>query len=382
VTNTQTGAKRSDTSDSQGRYTIPQLTPGTYNLTAQVVGFNDVTIQRIELLVNTPATVNVTFDKVGSTTTSVQVEGTAAQLNTTDATLGNVITSTAIVELPSFARSVANLLSFQPGVAFFGIPPSSTGVPDDRNGSVNGGRSDQSNITLDGADVNQQNDRAAFSTVLRVTPDSVEEFRTTTSNGGADTGRGSGADITLVTKSGTNDFHGSLYEYRRGSETAANDFFNNRNGVARPVLLINLFGASVGGPIKRNKAFFFVNYEGRRDASATSINRNVPTENLKQGIVTYHDAGGALQIIKPDQIKAIVDPLGVGVDAAALAVLQKYPVGNNSSLGDGLNFTGYTFNAVDFGFSDPIDSSANALLAVKVTTLPGAGSLTSLWSTP
>ena len=170
VTNTQTGAKRSDTSDSQGRYTIPQLTPGTYNLTAQVVGFNDVTIQRIELLVNTPATVNVTFDKVGSTTTSVQVEGTAAQLNTTDATLGNVITSTAIVELPSFARSVANLLSFQPGVAFFGIPPSSTGVPDDRNGSVNGGRSDQSNITLDGADVNQQNDRAAFSTVLRVTP--------------------------------------------------------------------------------------------------------------------------------------------------------------------------------------------------------------------
>ena len=93
VTNTQTGAKRSDTSDSQGRYTIPQLTPGTYKMTAQVVGFNDVTIQRIELLVNTPATVNVIFDKVGSTTTTVQVEGAAAQLNTVDASLGNVITS-------------------------------------------------------------------------------------------------------------------------------------------------------------------------------------------------------------------------------------------------------------------------------------------------
>jgi hypothetical protein len=372
VTNTQTGAKRSDTSDSQGRYTIPQLTPGTYNITAQVVGFNDVTIQHIELLVNTPATVNVTFDKVGSTTTSVQVEGTAAQLNTVDASLGNVITSTAIVELPSFARSVANLLSFQPGVAFFGIPPSSTGVPDDRNGSVNGGRSDQSNITLDGADVNQQNDRAAFSTVLRVTPDSVEEFRTTTSNGGADTGRGSGADITLVTKSGTNDFHGSLYEYRRGSETAANDFFNNRNGVARPALLINLFGASVGGPIKRNKAFLFVNYEGRRDASATSINRNVPTENLKQGIVTYHDASGALQTIKPDQIKAIVDPLGVGVDAAALAILQKYPVGNNSSLGDGLNFTGYTFNA-------PIHSKQDTYTAKLDYKLDNSGKESLFW---
>ena len=91
VTNTQTGAKRSDVSDGQGRYTISQLQPGTYGLTAQVVGFNDATISRIELLVNTPATVNVTFEKVGSTTTSVQVEGVAAQLNTTDASLGNVI---------------------------------------------------------------------------------------------------------------------------------------------------------------------------------------------------------------------------------------------------------------------------------------------------
>ncbi len=338
VTNTQTGAKRSDVSDSQGRYTIPQLPPGLYTLTAQVVGFNDVSISRIELLVNTPATVNVTFDKVGSTTTSVQVEGSAAQLNTIDASLGNVITSQAIVELPSFARNVANLLSFQPGVAYFG-------GSDDRNGSVNGGRSDQSNITLDGADVNSQADRAAFSSVLRVTPDSVEEFRTTTSNGGADTGRGSGADITLVTRSGTNDIHGSMYEYRRGTETAANSFFNNRNGVGRAPLLINLFGASVGGPVKKNKAFFFVNYEGRRDASSTSLNRNVPTENLKQGIVTFHDTTGALQTIGPAQIKSIVDPLGIGVSTAALAVLKLYPVGNNSSLGDGINFTGYTFNA-------------------------------------
>ena len=321
---------------------------------------------------NTPATVNVVFDKVGSTSTTVQVEGAAAQLNTVDASLGNVITSNAIVELPSFARNVANLLSFQPGVAYFGIPNSSTGVPDDRNGSVNGGRSDQSNITLDGADVNQQSDRAAFTSVLRVTPDSVEEFRTTTTNGGADTGRGSGADITLVTRSGTNNVHGSAYEYRRGTETAANDFFNNRNGVARPALLINLFGASVGGPIKRNKAFFFVNYEGRRDASSTSINRNVPTENLKQGIVTFHDSTGALQTIGPAQIKGIVDPLGIGVDPAALAVLQKYPVGNNSSLGDGLNFTGYTFNA-------PIHSKQDTYTAKLDYKLDNSGKESLFW---
>ena len=349
VTNTQTGSSRSDSSDMQGRYTISQLPPGIYNLTAHAPQFSDLMIGHIELLVNSPANVAVQFEKVGSSSTIVTVEGSSTLLNTIDASLGNVITTAVIVELPSFARNVSNLLTFQPGVAYFGA---NSGTTEDRNGSVNGGRSDQSNYTLDGADVNQQSDRAAFSTVLRVTPDSVEEFRTTTSNGGADTGRGSGADVTLVTRSGTNDLHGSLYEYRRGTETAANSFFNNRNGIARTPLLINLFGASLGGPMKRNKAFFFLNYEGRRDASSTSVNRNVPTENLKQGIVTYHDTSGALRTIGPDQIKAVVDPLGIGVDPAALAVLKRYPVGNNSSLGDGLNFTGYTFNAPIHGKQD------------------------------
>ena len=134
ITNTQTGQQRSDVSDSQGRYTIPQLPPGTYKVTATASGFSEVTIQRIELLVNSPATVPIRFEKVGSTSTTVSVEASAAQINTVDASIGNVITSQAIVELPSFARNVANLLSFQPGVAFFG-------GTDDRNGSVNGGRS-------------------------------------------------------------------------------------------------------------------------------------------------------------------------------------------------------------------------------------------------
>ncbi|MBS1855622.1 MAG: carboxypeptidase regulatory-like domain-containing protein [Acidobacteria bacterium] len=364
VTNTETAAKRSDTADAQGRYTISQVPPGTYALVAQAAGFAEMSIQGIQLLVNVPATVNVKFEKVGSTATAVEVEASAVQINTVDASLGNVITSQAIVELPSYARNVANLLTFQPGVAYFG-------GSDNRNGSVNGGRSDQSNITLDGADVNSQSDRAAFTSILRVTPDSVEEFRTTTTNGGADAGRGSGADIVLITRSGTNDFHGSLYEYRRGTETAANSFFNNRNGVARAPLLINLFGVSVGGPIKRNKAFFFVNYEGRRDASSTSVNRNVPTENLKQGIVTFRNAAGVVTTMGPTEIKA-ADPLGVGVNAAALSVLKQYPVANNSSLGDGLNFTGYTFNA-------PIHSKQDTYTAKLDYKLDASGKHSLFW---
>ncbi len=136
-------------------------------------------------------------------------------------------------------------------------------------GNVNGGKSDQANATLDGVDVNDQNGRAAFTSVLRVTLDSTQEFRTTTTNANADQGRSSGAQIALVTKNGTNQLHGSLYENiaaapkppRTPSSTTA-------PGVKNPTLLINVFGGSAGGAIKKNKLFYFINYEGRRDASA------------------------------------------------------------------------------------------------------------------
>ena len=364
VTNQQTGLQREIRTDAQGHYSFSELAPGTYRISGKAPGFAEALVNNVVLEVNQPNTVNVKFE-IGATSTTVSVDAAAVQINTVDASLGNVINSTAIVELPSFARNVANLLSFQPGVSFFG-------GSDDRNGSVNGGRSDQSNITLDGADVNSQSSRTAFSPVLRVTPDSVEEFRAVTTNGGADTGRGSGADITLVTKSGTNQVHGSAYEYRRGNETAANSFFNNRIGAAKPVLLFNLFGGSVGAPIKKNKAFFFVNYEGRRDASATSVNRNVPTEALKQGTVTFHDATGKLTSLDAAAIKAQVDPLGIGVSPAALAVLKRYPAGNNTLLGDGLNFTGYTFNA-------PIHSKQDTYIARLDYRLDDAGKHSLFW---
>ena len=331
VVNTETGLQREDKSDSQGRYTMDALPPGTYKLTAKAAGFADTTVNGVRLFVNQPATVAVVFEKVGSTSTTVAVEAYAAQLNTQDASLGNAIVQQTIVELPSFARNVANLLQFQPGVTNFGTDNSqvSNNNPtniDDRNGSVNGGRSDQGNITLDGVDVNNQSTRAAFTSVLRVTPDSVEEFRSTTSNGDASKGRASGADIALVTKSGTNEMHGALYEYRRGTETAANDFFSNRSGVPIAPLNINIFGAAVHGPIKKNKAFFFANYEGRRDASSSIVNRTVPTETLKQGIVQFHNTAGQVVQVTPDQFKGI-DPLGIGVESGLVGRFQEVSQG-------------------------------------------------------
>ncbi|HVO99880.1 MAG TPA: carboxypeptidase-like regulatory domain-containing protein [Bryobacteraceae bacterium] len=332
LTNIATGVEQTTQADSGGRYNYPSVAPGMYKLIAKHPGFSDVIVNNIELLVSTATTVNVTFEKVGSTTTTIAVEANAVQVNTQDATIGNAINTQQILEIPSYLRNVAALLQFQPGV--------------NTSGNVNGGKSDQGNVTLDGIDVNDQNTRAAFTSVLRVTLDSTQEFRTTTTNANADEGRSSGAQIALVTKSGTNQLHGSLYEYRRGTETAANTFFNNLSGVKNPTLLINIFGGSAGGAIKKNKVFYFINYEGRRDASngTPSTIPTVPSDLMRAGTLQYINTSGGVTQISPAQLKA-QDPAGIGINSAALAMLQLYPHGNDTSLGDGYNFIGYRFTA-------------------------------------
>ncbi len=342
LTNTQTGANINTTADAAGRYSYAQVNPGLYKLSAKAPGFAEEIVSGIEIVVGTATTVNVKFSKVGATSETVSVTAEAAQVNTSDATLGNAITTQAIIEVPSYARNVAALLQFEPGVT--------TG------GQVNGGKSDQANVTLDGVDVNDQNSRAAFTSVLRVTLDSTAEFRTTTTNANADEGRSSGAQIALVTRSGTNQLHGSLYEYRRGSETAANAFFNNLSGVARPALLINIFGGTAGGAIKKNKLFYFINYEGRRDASASSATRTVPSDLMRSGILQYLNTAGQVVQMNASQIQQL-DPGHLGINAAAQAMFQLYPHQNDftGALGDGYNFVGYRFNA-------PVHSDQNTYI--------------------
>ncbi|MDL5049792.1 carboxypeptidase-like regulatory domain-containing protein [Oscillatoria amoena NRMC-F 0135] len=340
IQNTLTGAERSVQTDASGIYRFPQVQPGPYKLTAKSPGFNDVIIGNLVLEVGRPATQNVVFEKVGATSTVISISAEATQLNTTDSSVGNVVNSTAILELPSFARNLAGLLAFQPGVTSV----QNVNAYDDRSGSVNGGRSDQANVTLDGMDVNQQSARRAFTSVLRSTLDSTQEFRSTTSGAGAEFGRSSGAQIQLVTRSGTNEYHGAAYWYHRNTVTAANTFFNNLSGVPRAPLLINIPGGRLGGPIIKNKLFFFLNFETRRDASSANVLRFVPSELMKQGIVHYTNTAGQLTSIGPDGFRAL-DPRGIGVSQAALALMRDYPVANDNTAGDGLNRLGYRFNA-------------------------------------
>ena len=155
------------------------------------------------MLVATPKSINMQLE-VGNVNETVTVTGGEVHLNTSDATIGNTFSQTQIRQLPLEGRNVAGLLSLQPGVTFIGNVSQDGGTTDYRNGTVNGGKSDQANVTLDGVDVNDQQTGQAFNSVLRVTLDSVQEFRVVTTNPNADQGRSSGAQISLVTKSGSN----------------------------------------------------------------------------------------------------------------------------------------------------------------------------------
>ncbi|HKQ53133.1 MAG TPA: carboxypeptidase-like regulatory domain-containing protein, partial [Pyrinomonadaceae bacterium] len=299
LTNVERSFTRTQTTDEEGTYVFSAVPPGTYRIEAEASGFKKASISDVRALVDTTAAVDVKLE-VGEVTETVSVVATnEAPLNTSDATIGNAFEQRRISQLPINARNPVSLLSLQPGVT--------------RTGYVNGGRADQANVLLDGVDNNEQQSGLdvvtdeSFASVLRSTLDSLQEFRVITTNPNAEQGRSSGAQVSLVTKSGTNDFHGSLYEYHRNTATTANDFFNNAAGrftaedipvqlgeaqvgdprVPRPQLLRNIFGGSLGGPIKKDRAYFFFNYEGFREASETPVVREVPLATLGQGIVRY-----------------------------------------------------------------------------------------------
>lgn len=347
ITETNTNAQRQAKSDAQGRYLFAGLTPGNYRLLAKKAGFADVSIQNIRLLVSTPATVNISFETVGAVAQTIEVTASSVQLNTVDATLGNSFGTKPITQLPFEGRKADRLLSLQPGITYIGDADTVNGGSDtatDRNGSVNGGRSDQTNITLDGVDINNQQTRDPFSGALRVTLDSVQEFRVTTTNANADSSRGSGAQISLVTRSGTNEFHGALYHYLRNKATSANTFFNNLSGLPTPKLNRNIYGGRVGGKIIKDKLFFFGNFEGQQDKYDSSQVRTVPNGTLRTGIVQYLNQSRQIIQVQPQEL---VSRLGDarGVSQTALALLQAYPTPNDFTTGDGINTAGFRFNA-------------------------------------
>ncbi len=396
LTETATGLQRTTTSNASGLYQFLEVPPGNYRLEAAASGFAPYSASKVTLVVKTPSTVNIRL-QVAGVQTSVTVEGEAPLINRTDASLGNVIEQDQIAELPIADRNVVQLLSLQPGVAFLGNQLNAN--TDTRSGAVNGMRSDQSNVTLDGIGVNDQNNGYAFTSVLNMPPDSVQEFRVTTANSNADSGYSSGAQVSMVTKSGTNVFHGSAYEYNRNTIFSANDPFlkysqlTSGESNTAPKLLRNVFGVTFGGPIRTNRLFFFANYEGRRDAQGTSALRTVPSATLRAGNLVYlcqRNTDGSLDTkdcpggtvngvsgvqpgyyaLGPTQIKAM-DPLNIGPSQGIEGILNQYPAANENA-GDGSNTLGYRF-------SSNADSTFNTYITRLDYHITASGSETLFW---
>ncbi len=378
LTNTVTQVSETRHAGKNGEYTFVDLQPATYKITASAGGFDTVE-KDAELLVSQPATINFAL-KVGSASETVEVTASST-LNFTDATIGNAISNAQIETMPIDSRNVADLLSLQPGVLYFGGNNSASNpaaVTDSRLGAVAGARSDQGNITLDGIDDNDQTFGYAFTGVLRSTIDSTEEYRVTTASANADQGRSSGAQVTLITKSGTNKFHGSAYEYLRNAAFAADDWFtkegqvNSGLPVKTPQLTRNTFGGTIGGPIKRDKLFFFFNYEGQRTHESTPVVQEVPTDSYRAGILKYKDTGGNIVSLTPAQVATLdapcaangVCPNGPGDNASILAYFAQLPHANGLTLGDGLNEGSYAF-------SSPTPYSHNTSI-VKFDYTPGS----------
>ncbi len=359
LTNSESKIERKISTSEDGSYQFSLLPPGTYTLTVTATGFQSYERAGLTLLVNTPATVNAQL-KLGSASEIVHVSAEEPILDLVDASIGNSFDEQQVRDIPLEGRNVPDLLSLQAGVAYTGNRIADKDQ-DTRNGSVNGARSDQSNVTLDGVDVNDQSNGYAFTSVLPVTQDSVQEFRVTTTNYGADQGQGSGAQVALVTKGGTNALHGSAYENLRNTLTSANDYLVKQSelniGAPNKPLQLNrnIFGASVGGPFRRDRLFFFVNYEGTREREQQRAERVIPTPQMCQGIFRYLDTGGNLVTLTPTDLKNL-DPNNIGIDPAMLDLTghtgyldKTFCTGktatNDLSAGDGLNYAGFVFRA-------------------------------------
>lgn len=368
--NSSTNFTRETQTGADGGYLFVEVLPGTYLLRVEAQGFSKYEEAGVVLQVELPATVDVKM-KVGTIAEVVSVTAQAQSLNTTDASVGNTMGTNEIENLPLDHENTVLLLSFQPGVTLTSDNETYlTGIYDTRAGMVNGERSDQNNISLDGVSNNAEFAGYAFDGILPTTPFSVEEFRVTTSNYDASQGRSSGAQIAMVTKGGTNQFHGSLYEFNRNGLGEANDWFLKESQLSatlpnKPTQLVwNNYGGTIGGPILKNRLFFFFNYEGHRQNVGASIEQVVPSTLLQDGIIQYQCADAAActgmevtgasgtsypiqagnYALGPTQL-ASMDPLGIGPSQGALAYFHTYLTPNDPNFGDPPNFEGYRFAA-------------------------------------
>jgi hypothetical protein len=361
VADLKTGKERTVTATDDGSFTAPQLEPGVYTVTITAPGHKTFTASEVKIDVGRDYSLNATLE-AGNISENVTVVAGADVINAANAELSNTVSPRQIQELPLNGRNPLNLITLQAGT-------SSNGA---QGTSINGQRPSATNITLDGLNIQDNFIRANASsfTQIAISTDDVAEFTLTTQNASSDQGFGA-SQVQLVTPRGSNEFHGALFAYNRNSYFGANTYFNNAAGsyaANDPLVLaglklagakknpktfrnFNQFGGKIGGPVLKNKLFFFFNYEGQRDRVSQSSLRTVLTPSARQGLFTYIDTGGVTRQINLFglPIANVTTPGAAPVPTAINPLIQSrflanIPAGNSIEAGDQRNTTGYRFN--------------------------------------
>ena len=406
LTNEATNVSLTTQTTSAGVYTFESVQVGTYTVTVEQSGFKRFVSSGNVVNINQPATVDVTLE-AGAVSEVVNVSGSAELVQTsTSGNFGNTVEERPLQALPivgSRGRNPLTFINFQPGV----VVGSNTGG----GVHVHGARDRAFNFTLDGIDINDTSAGGSNFTPLRPNPDSITQFQVITSNFTADQGRSSGAQVTLVTKSGTNEFHGTVFEFYQTPRFHANEYQNTINttrdlagniiAVPRPQFVQHIFGGSVGGPIVKNKTFFFVNTQLLRTSQSIFVNRTVYTADARAGRFRFVRGGQNNNITAgtpavdasgnprfPVCATGVASPciatfnvagnpnIPLSADPTTSALIGMTPLPNNFLVGDGLNTAGFAFNAPQrerqYDFSTKIDHTFNDRHAVFVRYAQGS----------
>ncbi len=270
VTSKATGDERNVTTDETGSYTVPALPPGAYRVQIAATGFRQTVFEDVTVAITETTTIPAQLVVGALTGESVVVDGSVGPVVQSESSqLGRVVDSRTVAELPLATRNFTQILGLSTGTATY-LPDNTAVGRNSQNISVNGGRVTNNNFQINGIDANSQGTNSAPSLSVPA-PETIQEFKVQTSLYDATFGRSGGGNVQAVTKSGTNDFRGGVYEYFRNEALNANNPFLKAVGVERPVLKRNIFGGVIGGPIVPDKAFFFASYQGTRERNGASV---------------------------------------------------------------------------------------------------------------
>ena len=345
------------TSTGNGSYVFEAVQSGDYELDVEANGFRKFVSRDNRVAIGQPATVNAKLE-VGAASEQVLVQATAEVVQTsTSGNLGNVVSKQEVQDLAivgSRGRNPLDLVLMEPGVV--------SGAPTGGSIYVHGARDRSWNYTLDGIDTNDSSQGGSNTTSFRVNPDMLDEFKVITGNNTAEYGRNSGGQVAMITRSGGNEIHGNGFWFYRTPRLNANEWQNNQLGIGKAQLEQNIYGGGVGGPIIKNRTFFFVEFQGLRARSTSATMRTVFTDQARQGILRYVKGGrnqpanapgasvdGAGNVLPGVNVGtynvAQNDPQHIGLDPTIAAEIKAEPEPNNFTVGDGLNTAGYVFSA-------------------------------------